>query len=167
MSKTTITISKQVDEVREVDLPVYTLVDHSNEGILSINISKHEAQRTVTLHDVRYAADHYSLELQVYPYHGLSAEHLVTTAKEHDFNQAALRFLGQLEEHTGVLTRYLHELGGMGLAYDRANDVLTVHGIRYAAQLFQALGIGGLQPGQVFKIVSRDDGTLTVERLDP
>jgi hypothetical protein len=47
-------------------------------------------------------------------------------------------------------------------SYDQAKDVITIEGIKYAGDLFRGLGFG-LQHGQLFRVVSRDAGVLTLQ----
>ncbi|MBE7420633.1 MAG: hypothetical protein HS128_23300 [Ideonella sp.] len=44
---------------------------------------------------------------------------------------------------------------------DDQAGIITIHGIRYAAALFETLAIGPI--GQTFVIVSRGDGTVCLE----
>lgn len=50
-------------------------------------------------------------------------------------------------------------------AWDPAAQVLTIHGMRYSAALFQDLG-GLLRVGQLFMVAERADGVLTIQQLD-
>jgi hypothetical protein len=43
---------------------------------------------------------------------------------------------------------------------DVANDIITIHGVRYAGALFAHLGFGPV--GGTFKIVAREDGVVTL-----
>lgn len=50
----------------------------------------------------------------------------------------------------------------MTINYDELNDVLTIEGIRYDAELFRSLGIGGMATGQRFSIYRHADGTFNI-----
>lgn len=50
----------------------------------------------------------------------------------------------------------------MTINYDELNDVLTIEGVRYDAELFRSLGIGGMANGQRFSILRHPDGTFNI-----
>jgi hypothetical protein len=49
--------------------------------------------------------------------------------------------------------------------YDEATQTLTIHGVKYAEELFRAFAFDC--PGTMLRIVNRQDGTITVERIPP
>jgi len=51
------------------------------------------------------------------------------------------------------------------LDYDGWTDTLTIFGVRYSGGLFRALAFG--QPGEVFRILKRENGDISVERIHP
>lgn len=52
---------------------------------------------------------------------------------------------------------------------DPANMVVTIEGVKYSYEFFRNLGVSGLPPGSLFKIVSRDADAgaliITVEEV--
>ena len=50
---------------------------------------------------------------------------------------------------------------------DRDKEIVTIYGIRYAMDLFRAIGCDGLPIGACLKIVTREDGVVTLERVYP
>ena len=53
------------------------------------------------------------------------------------------------------------------IAFDDAQKVLTINGVKYSYGLFSALGLGGVPEGHVLRIVKREEGMLTIQRLYP
>jgi hypothetical protein len=53
------------------------------------------------------------------------------------------------------------------LSYDKEQDVLTVYGMHYAPSLFKEWSITGAKLGTTVRIVSRDDGVVTLQSVDP
>ena len=49
-------------------------------------------------------------------------------------------------------------------SYDPVADVATIHGVKYSGELFRHLGLGPV--GSAIRIVSRDDGVVTLKKLD-
>lgn len=48
--------------------------------------------------------------------------------------------------------------------YDAFTDILTIEGVKYSGELFRALGVDGLATDCWFRIVSREDGILSIAR---
>lgn len=53
----------------------------------------------------------------------------------------------------------------LSIEYDRARDVVTIEGVRYAGVLFRSLGVRGFEPGKWLRIEQRADGMLTVHSV--
>jgi hypothetical protein len=49
----------------------------------------------------------------------------------------------------------------LALSYDEAGDVLTVEGTKYSGEVFRQFGFG--TAGRWMRVLSRDDGVVTVE----
>ena len=52
------------------------------------------------------------------------------------------------------------------IKYDLFTDTLTIDGVRYSRTLFRAWALGGLPLGQLFRIISRENGVVTIEKID-
>jgi hypothetical protein len=52
------------------------------------------------------------------------------------------------------------------ISYDEAARVLTVYGIRYSVEMLESLGMG-FPLNTPLQIVSREDGLLTLQRIEP
>lgn len=50
-------------------------------------------------------------------------------------------------------------------SYDTDGDVITIEGIHYSGEVFRQLG-GLLPAGEIFKLVKRSDGILTIFKWD-
>ncbi len=50
------------------------------------------------------------------------------------------------------------------LQYDRAADLLTIHGMKYSGHVFESMAIAA--PGTWLRITERRDGVLTVRTVD-
>lgn len=50
----------------------------------------------------------------------------------------------------------------LDFSYDAPNDIMTIEGIRYAGEMFREFGLGP-NPGKWLRIISIEDGVLTVE----
>lgn len=50
--------------------------------------------------------------------------------------------------------------------YDEDRDVLTIEGIAYHGSLFRAWAAGGLPIDEKFKIIRREDGTISIQSVD-
>lgn len=53
----------------------------------------------------------------------------------------------------------------LSVEYDPLADVLTIEGVKYSAMIFRELGF--LELGRWYKIVARNDGTLTITVAPP
>ena len=51
----------------------------------------------------------------------------------------------------------------LAVHFDDAAEVITIEGIRYSYDLFRAWGTKGMKTGQLFKVYSREDETITIE----
>lgn len=49
--------------------------------------------------------------------------------------------------------------------FDPMRFTYTINGIRYSAYLFDALGMGGFNDGEVLRIVKRENGIILLERI--
>ena len=45
-------------------------------------------------------------------------------------------------------------------------SIITIEGIKYSHDLFREWGAGGMEVGQLFRIYSRSDGCLAIERVE-
>jgi hypothetical protein len=52
----------------------------------------------------------------------------------------------------------------LDVSYDRENDILTIEGIKYAGGLFRNFGYA-FQRGELFTVLERKDGVLSVRRV--
>ena len=50
-------------------------------------------------------------------------------------------------------------------SYNKKKDVLTVEGVQYSGDFFRAMSKAGIALNEPFKIVRRDDDTITIERI--
>lgn len=48
--------------------------------------------------------------------------------------------------------------------YDQRNDTVTIEGVTYAGIVFRELG-KFMPLGQLFRLVNREDGVVTIERV--
>ena len=48
---------------------------------------------------------------------------------------------------------------------DLLNEVVTINGMRYSHRIFEEWADGGLPIGTLFRIISRDNGVVAVERI--
>lgn len=70
------------------------------------------------------------------------------------------------DDHASKVIEALTESGWhfpstrLAFSYDDQTDTLTVSGVKYAGELFRALGFGPVDSW--IKIVKRDDGVLTI-----
>lgn len=55
----------------------------------------------------------------------------------------------------------------LSIAYDDATDVLTIDGMRYSGELFRMFASNGLALNEWMAITSRDDGVITLRKMDP
>jgi len=51
---------------------------------------------------------------------------------------------------------------GLDVVDHPERGVLEIQGVKYSYQLFAALGVGGLNPGRLFTVLQREDGTVTL-----
>ena len=49
--------------------------------------------------------------------------------------------------------------------YDGRIDLVTIEGIKYSGELFRAFAVGGLAVGEHLKIIEREDGVITLQRI--
>ena len=49
-----------------------------------------------------------------------------------------------------------------GIKYDFSTDIYTIEGMKYTRELFMDWAEGGLKVGQLFRIVHREDGVITI-----
>ncbi len=55
----------------------------------------------------------------------------------------------------------------MKILVDEKNSYLTINGIKYDYRIFEGLGLGGYPEGVYFKILTREDGSITIQRFEP
>ena len=53
----------------------------------------------------------------------------------------------------------------LNFAYDKAIDVFTIEGVKWAGELLRAMGVYGFPSGAVFRIERRDDDIVSIKRL--
>jgi hypothetical protein len=49
--------------------------------------------------------------------------------------------------------------------YDERSQTLTIHGVKYAEEMFRAFAFDC--PGTMLRIINREDGAVTIERVPP
>ena len=49
--------------------------------------------------------------------------------------------------------------------YDELRDIMTIEGMKYSGELFKAFAEGGLPVGEHLKIIKREDGVVTFQRI--
>lgn len=52
------------------------------------------------------------------------------------------------------------------IEHDKLMDLVTIEGINYSGHLFREWGTKGMPEGTHFKLHKREDGVLTLERID-
>lgn len=65
-----------------------------------------------------------------------------------------------------MVTKFLGTRGKLDVAYDTDHDVLTIEGINYSGEFFRQLGVHGLAVGRTVRILSRDDGLVTLQTVE-
>ena len=51
------------------------------------------------------------------------------------------------------------------MEYDQRSQTITIYGVRYAEEMFRAFAFDC--PGTMLRIINREDGTVTIERVPP
>jgi hypothetical protein len=49
--------------------------------------------------------------------------------------------------------------------YDQHSQTITIHGVKYAEEMFRAFAFDC--PGTMLRIINREDGAITIERIPP
>jgi len=53
----------------------------------------------------------------------------------------------------------------LSISMDDEAQVATIEGVRYSYDLFREWGAKGMQVGQHFKVMSRQDGCFTIQKI--